>query len=87
MFAWTRGLLYRAKLDGNNELKKFCETLERVIIETIEEGKMTKDLAICVKGTLCTNGDRRWIAVGTSCPCHRYNHDHDPDHHPRRTAA
>ena len=51
MFAWTRGLLHRAKLDNNDELKSFCETLERVIIETIEEGKMTKDLAICVKGT------------------------------------
>merc|ERR1712183_591625 len=52
MFAWTRGLLHRAKLDNNAELKNFCETLERSIIQTIEEGKMTKDLAICVKGTM-----------------------------------
>ena len=51
MFAWTRGLLHRAKLDGNDALKNFCETLERVIIETIEAGHMTKDLAICVHGT------------------------------------
>merc|ERR1712156_228900 len=52
MFAWTRGLLHRAKLDNNAELKNFCETLERSIIQTIEEGKMTKDLAICVHGTM-----------------------------------
>lgn len=52
MFAWTRGLLHRAKLDNNDALKQFCETLEASIIQTIEEGKMTKDLAICVKGTM-----------------------------------
>ena len=50
IFAWTRGLLHRAKLDNNNELKKFAETLEKVCIETIESGFMTKDLAICIKG-------------------------------------
>jgi len=52
MFAWTRGLLHRAKIDNHEALKNFCETLERSIIQTIEEGKMTKDLAICVKGTM-----------------------------------
>ena len=52
MFAWTRGLLHRAKLDNNDALKTFCETMEASIIQTIEEGKMTKDLAICVKGTM-----------------------------------
>jgi len=51
IFAWTRGLLHRAKLDKNDALKNWCETLERVIIETIENGQMTKDLAICVHGT------------------------------------
>ena len=51
MFAWTRGLLHRAKLDSNDALKNFCEALERVIVETIEAGHMTKDLAICVHGT------------------------------------
>merc|ERR1711990_1163230 len=51
MFAWTRGLLHRAKLDEHEELKNFCETMERVIIETIPAGHMTKDLAICVHGT------------------------------------
>ena len=51
IFAWTRGLLHRAKLDENAELKNWCETLERVIIETVENGQMTKDLAICVVGS------------------------------------
>jgi isocitrate dehydrogenase len=51
MFAWTRGLLHRAKLDNHAELKNFCETLERVIIQTVEDGHMTKDLAILVHKT------------------------------------
>ena len=60
MFAWTRGLLHRAKLDNNAELTNFCETMERVIIETIANGQMTKDLAICVHGT--NNPDRSlWL--------------------------
>ncbi|KAK8786652.1 hypothetical protein V5799_023574 [Amblyomma americanum] len=50
IFAWTRGLAHRAKLDGNNELAIFCSSLEAVCIETIEAGYMTKDLAICSKG-------------------------------------
>lgn len=50
IFAWTRGLLHRAKLDNNTPLKQFAETLEAVCIETIESGFMTKDLAICIKG-------------------------------------
>lgn len=50
IFAWTRGLLHRAKLDENDALKNFAETLEKVCVETIEDGFMTKDLAICVKG-------------------------------------
>uniref|UniRef100_A0A455LAR6 Isocitrate dehydrogenase [NADP] n=1 Tax=Habrobracon hebetor TaxID=69819 RepID=A0A455LAR6_9HYME len=50
IFAWTRGLLHRAELDKNAELKKFAETLEKVCISTIEDGFMTKDLAICIKG-------------------------------------
>ena len=48
IFAWTRGLLYRAKLDNNGPLKHFCETLERAVILTVEKGHMTKDLALCV---------------------------------------
>ncbi|KAK9873329.1 hypothetical protein WA026_022136 [Henosepilachna vigintioctopunctata] len=50
IFAWTRGLLHRAKLDNNEKLKEFAEALETVCIETIESGFMTKDLAICIKG-------------------------------------
>ena len=48
IFAWTRGLAHRGKLDGTPEVTRFAETLERVCIETVEEGKMTKDLAILV---------------------------------------
>lgn len=48
IYAWTRGLVHRGKLDGTPELIKFAETLERVCVETIEAGKMTKDLAVSV---------------------------------------
>jgi len=48
IFAWTRGLAHRGKLDGNNELIKFSENLENVCIETVESGSMTKDLAILI---------------------------------------
>ena len=48
IFAWTRGLSHRGKLDGNDELIKFSETLEQVCIETVESGSMTKDLAILI---------------------------------------
>ncbi len=47
-FAWTRGLIHRGKLDNNQDLIDFCKLLENVCIETIEEGKMTKDLALLV---------------------------------------
>ncbi len=50
IFAWTRGLLHRAYLDNNKPLEAFSKKLEEVCIETIEDGFMTKDLAICVKG-------------------------------------
>ena len=48
IFAWTRGLAHRGKLDGNEELIKFAQTLEKVCIECVESGSMTKDLAILV---------------------------------------
>ncbi len=51
IFAWTRGLLHRAKLDNLPELENFCNTLERVVIETVEAGFYTKDLALTVLGT------------------------------------
>lgn len=50
IFAWTRGLMFRGQLDNNPELIKFCETLERVCVETVESGKMTKDLAMLAFG-------------------------------------
>jgi len=50
IFAWTRGLLHRAKLDNNKDLQNFCEQLEAVCVSTIEQGAMTKDLAICIHG-------------------------------------
>ncbi|ERK72683.1 MULTISPECIES: NADP-dependent isocitrate dehydrogenase [Leifsonia] len=48
IFAWTRGLAHRGKLDGNQELIDFTHTLEDVVVKTVEEGKMTKDLALLV---------------------------------------
>ncbi len=59
IFAWTRGFSHRAKLDGNAELAAFAETLERVVVETVEAGHMTKDLALLVgdqQGWLTTEG-------------------------------
>ena len=50
IFAWTRGLAHRGKLDNNPALIDFCEKLEQVCIETVESGKMTKDLALLVYG-------------------------------------
>jgi len=56
IFAWTRGLAFRGKLDNNPALINFCETLEKVCVETVESGKMTKDLAICVHGNNVEHG-------------------------------
>src|SRR5690554_3424033 len=50
IFAWTRGLEFRAKLDGNDALMDFAHQLERVCIDTIEGGKMTKDLSLIIHG-------------------------------------
>lgn len=57
IFAWTRGLMHRGKLDNNQELIDFCEKLEQVCIETVESGKMTKDLAMLVKPEGLTEAD------------------------------
>lgn len=54
IFAWTRGLAFRGKLDNNQELIDFCNALEAVCIETVESGKMTKDLAVCIYGNNTT---------------------------------
>ena len=57
IFAWTRGLAFRGKLDNNQELIDFCLTLEKVCIETVESGIMTKDLAVCIHGNKVNHGD------------------------------
>jgi len=57
IFAWTRGLAHRAKLDGNEELKRFSETLEKVCIDTVEAGYMTKDLALLI------GPDQKWLST------------------------
>ncbi len=57
IFAWTRGLAHRAKLDDNAELKAFADTLERVCIETVESGHMTKDLALLI------GPDQPWLST------------------------
>jgi isocitrate dehydrogenase len=57
IFAWSRGLAHRAKLDNNEALKKFAHTLEEVTVATIESGKMTKDLAVLV------GPDQAWLST------------------------
>ena len=48
IFAWTRGLQYRGRMDGTPDVVKFAETLEKVCVDTVEAGKMTKDLALLI---------------------------------------
>lgn len=50
IFAWTQGLAFRGKLDGNEQLIRFAQTLEKVCVDLVESGKMTKDLAVCIHG-------------------------------------
>ncbi|NNE80351.1 MAG: NADP-dependent isocitrate dehydrogenase [Silicimonas sp.] len=57
IYAWTGGLKHRAKLDGNDALKGFAETLEKVVVDTVESGSMTKDLALLV------GPDQRWLTT------------------------
>ncbi|MGH7144046.1 MAG: NADP-dependent isocitrate dehydrogenase, partial [Planctomycetota bacterium] len=57
IFAWTRGLSHRAKLDNNAQLAKFASTIERVCVDTVEAGFMTKDLALLV------GADQRWLST------------------------
>ena len=57
IFAWTRGLAHRAKLDGNDALMKFSLTLEKVCVDTVEAGFMTKDLALLV------GADQKWLST------------------------
>lgn len=57
IFAWTRGLAFRGKLDNNQELINFCTALEEVCVATVESGKMTKDLAVCIHGNKVNHGE------------------------------
>jgi len=57
IFAWTRGLAHRAKLDGNDKLAKFALTMEKVCVDTVEQGFMTKDLALLV------GPDQKWLTT------------------------
>ncbi|TCM21454.1 isocitrate dehydrogenase (NADP) [Novosphingobium sp. PhB165] len=57
IFAWTRGLMYRGKFDETPEVVKFAETIERICIETVESGKMTKDLALLI------GPDQNWMTT------------------------
>ncbi|MFZ4713451.1 MAG: NADP-dependent isocitrate dehydrogenase [Bacteriovoracaceae bacterium] len=57
IFAWTRALAFRGQLDSNPELVKFAQTLEDVCIKTVEAGKMTKDLAVCIHGKATSEKD------------------------------
>ena len=57
IFAWTQGLAHRAKLDDNSELARFATTLERICVETVESGFMTKDLALLV------GADQKWLST------------------------
>jgi isocitrate dehydrogenase len=57
IFAWTQGLSHRAKLDDNKELATFAETLEKVCVDTVESGFMTKDLALLV------GAEQRWLST------------------------
>ena len=57
IYAWTRGLAFRGKLDNNQELIRFSEALEEVCVETVEGGKMTKDLAVIIHGSKVNHGE------------------------------
>lgn len=57
IFAWTRGLEFRGRLDGNTALVNFSQTLEQVCVDVVERGQMTKDLAICIHGSKVTHGE------------------------------
>lgn len=63
IFAWTRGLQHRGKLDSTPEVVGFADTLERVVIETVESGKMTKDLALLVGGDQAFQTTEEFLAA------------------------
>ena len=66
IFAWTRGLIYRGRVDNTPEVVKFGETLEKVCIKTVESGKMTKDLALLI------GPDQSWMTTAHFFDCLLY---------------
>ncbi|MBV1691788.1 NADP-dependent isocitrate dehydrogenase [Novosphingobium sp. G106] len=76
IFAWTRGLMYRGKFDDTPDVVKFAETIERVCIETVEAGKMTKDLALLIgpdQNWLTTEGFFEEIVKGLDAEMAKWN--------------
>jgi len=63
IFAWSRGLAHRAKIDGNADLAKFCTMLEESVIEAVEAGHMTKDLAILATGSWDVKEGRDYLVT------------------------
>ena len=57
IFAWTRGLTYRGRIDGTPDVEQFAQTLEKVCIDTVENGQMTKDLAVLI------GPDQPWLTT------------------------
>ena len=58
IFAWTRALAYRGEFDGTPEVSRFAKTLEKVCVETVESGHMTKDLALLI------SPEQKWLTTG-----------------------
>ena len=56
-YAWTRGLWYRGKFDGTPDVQKFAEALEKICVDTVESGYMTKDLALLI------SPDQTWLST------------------------
>ena len=73
IFAWSRGLAHRGKLDNNAELVSFCKNLESVCIETVESGKMTKDLAVLIHGNELNRS--HYLNTQEFLDCIKYNLD------------
>ncbi len=63
IFAWTRGLEHRGKLDGNKALIEFAQKLEKACIDTVESGTMTKDLSICIHGMEKGTDRKYWVTT------------------------
>lgn len=63
IFAWTRGLEHRGKLDGTPELVQWAQDLEKACTDTVESGIMTKDLSICIHGSQAGTARDKWVTT------------------------